>query len=205
MKYLIICLISISGFTHCIAQTKKHITDPKAKQLNDNALTIFMRSPDNPDTILVVNHMLDAALKIDSNYYEGWVNKLSLQCHFDHFEDGLKTAKKMMRIFPSNDETKMFCGILQYKTGHKEDALAIFTKLLKQYNAALEKNKKNPENRGLLFNKGIILVLVDKTYEGKILLKSIYDSEKDPMIKSNIAFYVNSTKDQIIDDKIPGK
>jgi tetratricopeptide (TPR) repeat protein len=205
LRYFIIFLISISGFSSSHAQTKKHITNPKAKLLNDQAIRLFTSGGQSPDTVAKVNRLLDEAVKLDSNYYEGWINKLSFQCHYDHYTEGLKTLKRMSRIFPGIDEVTMFYGVLQYKTGNKTEALAAFGKLLKKYNGLLEKNKNNANTKGLLFNKGVILIMTDKTAEGQALLRKLYEEEKDPMTKSNIAFYVNSTRDQIIEDKIPGK
>ncbi len=205
LKYVVLFLICVSGFAPGNAQTKKHVTNPKAKQLNDQALKLYTTAGDKPDSLARINRMFDEAIKIDSYYYEGWSNKLSFQCHFDHFAEGLKTVKKMMRLFPKADEVDMFYGVLEYKTGHKAEAAAVFNKLLKKYNSLLENNKDNKNTKGLLFNKGVMLVLADKDAQGKALLRKIYEEEKDPMVKSNIAFYANSTKEQIIDDKIPGK
>ena len=45
---------------------------------------------------------------------------------------------------------------------------------------------------------------MDKEREGKQILTDIYNKEADDLTKSYIGFYVNSKKEEIIADMIPG-
>jgi len=179
---------------------------PKAKRLEDSAINIYTKSHGAPENNEKVRKLLDAALQQDPKYYEGWANKLSFQCRLDQFDNGLITAKKMTLLFPEQADAFFNYGVLQYITGHEKDANISFGQVLTIYNNILEKNKNNPSAyKSILTQKGIILLLLDRTNEGKRILGKLYREEKDEYVKSYIAYYFNSTKDDIIKDRVPGK
>jgi len=205
MKYLLIFLLSMSCFADCVAQAAQHAPNPKAKLLEDSAIHIFTKAAGDTSVNNKVIRLLEMAVKIDNNYYEGWVNLMTFQCRINLFEDGLKTVKKMEHIFPDQSDVLFNCGILEYATRRDKDAMATFTKLLKIFNAVPSINTKSQNYKAMLISKGVTLILLDKPTEGKNLLKKLYQEETDGYVKSYIAFYVNSSKEQIIADKIPGK
>jgi len=149
--------------------------------------------------------LLDAAIKTDSGYYEAWNNKLSLLGQLDQFENEYKSLKTMTRLFPGTEDVQFNLGILEYKTNRSKDAIATFTGLLNHYNMLLEKNKNNGNTRGLLYYKGIVLILLNRESEGKAILTNLFTSENNQYTKSQIGFYVNSSRQEIIEDRVPGK
>jgi tetratricopeptide (TPR) repeat protein len=205
MKYILAFCFSMLVAIPCHAQSGTHKPSQKAKQLMDNATAKYMRSHGDPDSLADVARMVDAAIKADSLYLEAWSNKVALLCQSARHEQAIKELKKMQRLFPRDFEPMFNCGILEYKTNRTNDAIATFNKLLKQLNTDLEKYKNKPEYKAILINKGIVLILLDQAGEGKRLLNKLYNEEPDMYTKSYIAFYINSTKQAIIDDRIPGQ
>lgn len=205
MKQLFIILICFFITNYSSAQHAKHTPKPKAKALNDSAASKYRRALGDTAKMKEVISLLDAAIRADNNYYEAWNNKLSMQGQMEQFEDAYKTAKAMEHVFPKEEEVQFHLAILAYVTKRNKEAMATWNKLLDHYNALLEKNKNNANTKGLLYNKGIVLILLDKQNEGKAILNKLYKEEKDPYVQSSIAFYINSSREQIINDKIPGK
>lgn len=187
----------------CIAR-QAHTPLPNAKKLVDTAAAMYARSAGNPANIKKVITVLDAAIKADNNYYDAWINKMTLQCQLGKYTDALGTLHKMEKVFPGSDDVLFIIGILQYKTNQKPAAAATFSKLLAHYNATIEKKTNEAVKKQAIINKGIVLILLDKASEGKAILNTLYLQEKDPYTKSYMAFYINSSKEAIIEDRVPG-
>lgn len=204
MKYFIVFLISALAIIQCHAQAVKHKPGPAAKIIIDSAASKYMRAGSNKDSLKVVDILLDRAIKIDSLDYDAWLNKLTFQCRLQHFDNAIATLKKMDRIFRGEGEVQFLLGILFYKTGHSKDAVTTLNKLLKQYNTDLQKGDKDPNYKNILISKGIVLILVDNPTEGKNILHKLYNEEKDPYTQSYLGFYINSNKEEIINDRVPG-
>ena len=200
MKFLFIFLIAVQGYVHCSAQASKSAHNATAVLLNKTAQEIFIRANGSPDTLNRIGMLLDSAIKLDNNYYDAWYNKLCFQCHKERYEDGLKTVRKMKKLFPAKTDPYLYCGVLEYVTGHKKEATASFNTLLKMFSES-----KRKDSKPVIMWKAISLILVDRPGEGKTILQSLYNAEADGYTKSYIAYYINSSKDEIIKDKIPGR
>ena len=205
MKYisLFICCLSIAMITQ--AQSSVYKVNPKAKKLDDSAVVVFKKCTDYTKCYDRVYDLLQTAVKIDPKWKQGWQNLVDFLGLTNQLEKCLVAAQKMHQLFPADISAYFNLGILQYKTGHKQDAQAAFNKVLDYYTNELYKNFKSPNYNDILVEKAIMLILCDKTEEGKAFLRQIYNGESDPYKKSYIAFYINKSKDEIIDDKIPGK
>lgn len=204
MKGLFLVAISILFFISANAQNSKAI-NPKCKKLNDSAIKIFMHSNDSPDSMVKEMHLLELALKIDSNYFDGWMSKMNLEGHYNKLDNALKTANKMMKMFPDEPEPFLMAGILQFTLGKKADATVSFNKAVKIYNTLLAKIKSPTKVvQAFKIRRAITLILLDRDREGKQILTDIYNKEADDLTKSYIGFYVNSKKEEIIADMIPG-
>lgn len=204
MKGLFLFTLCLVFFINANAQISKKGT-PAAKKLNDSAINIYMRSNDSPDSMAKELRLLELALKIDSNYFDGYMSKMNLEGHYNKLDNALKTAQKMMRIFPDEPEPFLMAGLLQYTLGKKTEATATFNKTLKIYNSLLVKIKSPAKVvQAFKIRRGITMILLDKEREGKQILTDIYNKEADDLTKSYIGFYVNSKKDEIIADMLPG-
>src|SRR5204863_9405110 len=76
--------------------TKKYIVNPKAKQLNDSAIamTRYMKDEDSKKAIL----LLDQAIKIDSNYFTAYWNKLAIQSDIKQYDKAIETGKQILKL-----------------------------------------------------------------------------------------------------------
>ncbi len=199
---LLVCILSS---TFSFGQSGKHRPDPVAKIYLDSATAKYNRSGGELVLLKEVGDLVDKALKKDTLFMDAWVNKITLQNQLGQSDAALKTTRKMVRVFPKEADALYVSGIMEYHTGHRKEALVSLNKLLKIDNAILGKNENDPKLKGVLINKGIVLMLLDRQGEGRILLERIFDAEQDPYVKSYIGFYLNSTKEQIIEDRVPGR
>jgi tetratricopeptide (TPR) repeat protein len=205
MKYIFIIILSFFTFTQGYAQPHVDHALPAARRLNDSAMRVFTRANGNKQYNPQIARLFEAAIKLDSTYYQVLVNKMSFESHFDQFEKALKTALRMKRIFPKEPDVYYYCGLLQLKTKRKAEGMASFNKLLAIYNADLKDYKKQQYYKAIMINKGIVLIMLDRLAEGKNILLQVHNSEQDDVLKSYLAFYINSSKEEIIEDKLPGK
>jgi tetratricopeptide (TPR) repeat protein len=203
MKYFGLLLIYLSAFYYSDARAQTHIPKPKAKAMEDSAISKYQRSAGEPEKMKEVFKLLDNAVKEDNLYREGWINKMTLECQVDQFETALRTLKRMEQFFPKDLEVQFHTGILLYKTGKTKESIAMFNKQLDEYNTMLKTNPKSPNAKGWMINKGIVLILADRDKEGKAILTKIYNEEKEYYQKSYLAFYINSSKQEIIEDRSP--
>jgi len=203
MKHLFIATLLLIGHS-AYAQSTFHTPKPEAIKLNDSAINKNLRSNSAPDSLPSVIRILERATRVDSTYYSAWSNLLGFQCQAGHFTAALATAKNIVRIFPNKADVLFFYGALQYKTGHKKEATTTFNNLLKLYN-----NYTQPTNHSDMqtaaINKGVVLILLDRKAEGTKLLKDLASKEKDKAVQHYITNYASMTKEQILDDMIPGK
>lgn len=204
MRHLVLLLLFVTVVTNCYCQ-KAHTVLPLAKVMNDSAARVYSRVSGDPKKLGPVFHLLDEAIKADNLYRDAWVNKMTLQSQTDHFDEALKTIKQMDVIFPNDLELLFLTGVLEHKCKHKNDAVTTFNKLIKLYDDLIKKNPKNPNVKNWLMNKGIILILANRPGDGKALLSKMYNEEKSDVVKSSLGFYINSDKETIINDKLPGK
>jgi tetratricopeptide (TPR) repeat protein len=204
MKHFIICSLSVFAFFHSSGQTS-YKPASQAKQLNDDAINKYVKYSASPDSVASVIRLLNEAIAIDNNYYTAWANKLEFECGLKSYDNALATAKKMEQLFPDETAIPFLKGLLQYKTGHKQDATATFGKLLQQYNAALSINKNGENIYNDLVSKALVLMLLDRPEEAKDILKNLTDAERDPTVKKHLAAYMNTPKDKLVTDLIASR
>lgn len=202
MRYLLLFIVFCIS-TECFAQTHQPL--PAAKKKLDEAAALYIRSNGHPDSIKKIMPLVDAAIKADNKYYDAWMNKVILQCQPGDYTSALATLKKMEAIFPTIDEVWFITGILQYKSGQPAVAKTTFNKLMLRYDKTIAKDKNGTAGKQAQINKGISLILLDRDREGKAILNKLYREEKDPVTKSYMAFYINSSKEEIINDRVPGQ
>jgi tetratricopeptide (TPR) repeat protein len=171
MKLLCITLLAIACSLTGIAQTIKHKPYPKSKRIHDEAISLYLNYPTNKDSIKSVIAQLDKAIKLDSDYFSAWSNKLNFECQLKKYKNAVVTAQYMTKIFPWENDVLLSLGVLQYKTKQKEAAKATFTKLLQTYNALPEGGQISNNVKADQLNKGIVLMLTGMDKEGKAYLE----------------------------------
>jgi hypothetical protein len=116
----------------------------------------------------------------------------------------MATSKKMVQLFPNEPDALFSYAVLQQISGHPAEAKAMFYKVMKMYEGLMAKNPTSKDYGALLTQKAILLILMDKELEGKSIIRTQYEKETDPYKKSFLGFYVNKSKEDILEDKIPG-
>jgi tetratricopeptide (TPR) repeat protein len=204
MKKITLYLACILWAAISQAQPKPYKPNPKAKKLEDSAIHLFQSYDGQPKSTQRIESLLQGALKTDPKWYEGWANLLSFQGRTEQLDKCYATAQKMAQQFPQEPDALLNLGVMQHKMGHKPEAIKTFEKLVKILSGELAKNSKDPHYNDLLTQKGIALILANKVEAGKALLNQLYQSEQDSYKKSYIAFYVNKSREEIIEDRVPG-
>lgn len=197
-------LICFLGTVVCFGQGK-HKVSPALKVKMDTAAARYVRAMGDPKALAQILSLIDGVIKKDSLYYDAWVNKLHIECQLNKYPTGLKTVRTMNRLFPHEADAMMLGGVMEYHMGNKIEASYYFNRLLSLDNTFLKGHEKDPKYKAVWINKGIVLILLDRTAEGKAILQKIYDAEPDPYVQSYIGFYIQKSKDEIIADKVPGK
>lgn len=178
-------------------QTKKHIPDPKAKQLNDSAIIIAMKRGNTEEIIA----LLDQATKIDSNYYMAFSNKFSFQLSVNHYNDALISARNLLRIRSKSPHSHVITGITYWKKGdtissktHFENAARLFDKILDTMSTSNEMYEHT------LMNKGVNLILLGDQEKGNRILKQLYEKQKHEARKGIFGLFLNKSRQEILDN-----
>lgn len=135
----------IAGLHSCTngqpGNSKKHIEDSKARQLNDSAIKLIGKGGSYEQAILLLNK----ATEIDSDYFTAYWNKIAYQNKLKKYSSALKTATELNRLRPNMPEYYVTVGMLAEKTGdtiscnkYYKDGLAHFNNILDTMN---EKSK----------------------------------------------------------------
>ena len=204
MKCILLALAATGVFC-CAGAQPAYKPALKAQQLNDEAVTKYIKYGSSPDSIKAALRLLQQAVTADSSYYSAWTNKLDFECQAGLYESALKTTDRMVHLFPAEVNVLFLNGVLQFKTGHNKAAVAVFNKLLKIYDA-MPADKESADNlKTIQINKGIALIMVDRKKEGEDILTKLGSKEKDPAVKHYLMAYVGKPKADIVTALIPGK
>jgi tetratricopeptide (TPR) repeat protein len=180
--------------------TKKHIVDIKARQLNDSALALWRHSLDSLDKVKAIA-LLDKATVIDSNFHAAYSNKFYIQMEIKQYDNALITSKQMIRLKPHFAEGYKRAGSLCEILGDTISADKYFQSALTLYDKYLDTMKTTNKNYcTLLINKGITLIILGQQQKGHDILKQICNEKIDEMCKEMATLYVNKSKKEILDE-----
>jgi tetratricopeptide (TPR) repeat protein len=205
MKNFLIVVLYILLAYNSEGQTTSYKPSPGSKHLEDSAIQLFTQSYDNKDTLAKVKKLLDLIIKKEPKYYGGWADLLTFLGRIGQHDQCIALAKKITQQFPNEPDGFVNYGVLLYTSGNAKESAGPFARALKLYENMLQKNKKSPIYNSILTQKAILLILNNNAPEGKKILRIIHDQETDPYKKSYLAFYINSDKETIINDRVPGK
>ena len=192
-------LLLLTGFYACGQQSenKKHVVDPKARQLNDSATSIAMHAQDYNKAI----SLLDQATQIDSNYLTAYANKLSFQLELKQFDKALATAKNLNRIKPEAPEYFVSIGLIYEHMGDTTSSNKFFNEAVNRYNKILDTmSTVNKDYDLLLMNKAVSLILVGQQQKGNDILKGLYDKQKDESYREMLSSFMNKSRKDILDN-----
>lgn len=192
-------LLLIIGLNGCGQQpiNNRDSINPEAKKFNDSASSIIMHTQDYDKAI----DLLDQAIKIDSNYYLAFSNKVTFQLALNQIDKALLTAKNLNRIKPSSPDYFVSVGLIYDKIGDTVSSQKYFKKAVVFYDKIVDTiNKANKNYDMLLFNKAVNLKFIGKEKEGNEILKELYDKSKDEFYKEMIDSLIKKSKQQLLDD-----
>ncbi|HWD89912.1 MAG TPA: tetratricopeptide repeat protein [Mucilaginibacter sp.] len=138
------------------------------------------------DTILYEKAiaLLDEALKIDSNYISGYVNKYNFAARLKRHTDALGAAKKLVRLAPNDALIKFMAGKMYDETGDTAQAKIYYLDYLTFCNHKLD--TMDVKNRNYTFmqkEKAFVLILLNQKDQAHEIFKKLYleanDWEKD--------------------------
>ena len=182
-------------------QKVHHKVDPLAVRLNDQAIGLMMTSSGNKDSSIKAIVLLDSATKIDSNYFQGYYNKLILVNEQHMYDKGIQTVNHLIRINPNANELYLTAGMLHVKTKDSAMANTYFKKSLSICNSVLDTmNESNKSYFILTMNKAIDIILLGDSTKGNHMLTQLYNKQNDDAYKQLLVPFLNKGKREIIEE-----
>ena len=143
--------------------------------------------------------LFDEAIKIDSNYFTAYWNKLSLQSQLKQYDKAVETGKQILKINRA-PYYYFLIATFYYRLGDTTSATDYFKKTLTLCDTVLDtmstKNKATYEV--VIMNKGVSLIFLGRQEEGNKVLKQFYDSQTDSTYKMWTGAFMNKTKEEIL-------
>src|SRR4051794_18718285 len=100
LSIVFVLFLCLSGCAQTDTESKtKHIVNPKARQLNDSAMTLTRSLKDEDYQKAIM--LFDQAIEIDSNYTLAYWNKLSFQTQLKQYDKAIQTAKQLTTLSKS--------------------------------------------------------------------------------------------------------
>ncbi len=176
----------------------KHIVDPKAIKLNNEATKLL--GYNNNDSTLKGVYLLDKATEIDSNYYLAYSNKLTCLTQLRQYDKAIATAKRLIRFKPLAPDIYMMCGEIYDKINDTISSNIYFNKALALSNAYLDTMKVENINYDMfIMNKAVTLIMLNQQVEGNKLLKQLYNRQKYETFKEHIKSFMNKNKKELLE------
>ena len=200
MKSLPFIVLCLSGFLFSCGQShQKHKPNPAAVRLNDQA--IGLEAFNNMDSLRKALALLDSATSLDSNYFLGYYNKLSVLNQLKDYDRAIQTANHLIRLRPMANDLYSACAILYEKTGDTTAAKTYFTKSLSICNAVLDTmSRKNPSYDMLLLNKSVSMIMLGDSATGNQLLTQLNERHQADGWKELIAPFMGKSRKEIIEE-----
>ena len=197
MRFIPIFLLFLNS--SCAQQTDKakQAIDPAAKKLNDSAVSIAIHFEQYANAV----ELLDKATQIDSNYFGAYKNKMSFQSLIKPFDTDkmLVTLKSLNRLRPQDPQYYMNIGTLYYKKGDSLNSSAYFDKALLHFNSILDTiHTTAPGYDVLVIEKAYTLYFQGQDQNAHALLKNLYESTKDSVVKEMLLPTLKKSRQEII-------
>ena len=177
------------------SSSKRHIPNPKAKQLVDSATILGYQQLQYDKAISFLNQ----AIGIDSNYIAPYATKLTIQWMLKEYDSVLRTANTLIKIEPENPDLYVQIGLLYDLKGDTISSKKYYKEAIPRYNNILDTmSTKNSSYDIFLMNKGIDLVFIGKQKEGNEILKVLYNKESNKYLKDHYGSLINKSKNDIL-------
>lgn len=178
----------------CGQQNKKKpdLPNPSAHKLYDSAINYMMLA--NNETAL---KFLNSAVAIDSNYYQAFTLKFTLESLENKYAEALGTTKKIISLNPVTPYYFLPAGMLSEKVGDSSSAKVYYQRGINLVDQIVDTIKINSDLYfDLQSTKGLFLVFLNDP-QGQHLLNSLYKNELYKERKAGLSDYVNKSKEEI--------
>jgi tetratricopeptide (TPR) repeat protein len=135
-------------FCSC-SNTKRQ--DPTAKSLNDSIIRLTNNYQDTTKYKEVMS-LVQHALKIDSNYFKTYSNKLYFEEISGKFDSASETLKRMIKLKPDSADLYLKIGLYEDIIGDTVEAQEYYRRSLPRYTILIDTLKKNNPERHNVFN-----------------------------------------------------
>lgn len=187
---------SINDSTHKVVPINKgkdtpNKINPEAIALNDSAVKLMLNQP---DSALV---LLDKALKIDSNYFIAYQNKVTIYVQRNNFDAAIKILKKLQPTQPKNPELAFYLGFLLEKIGNSEEANKYYQKAISLNKAKLDKmSPGDPLYQNTQINYSGNLIYAHRVAEGRKIIEEILKKEPNNLAAKGLMQKIQSLKSE---------
>lgn len=115
------------------------------------------------------------------------------------FDKATLVYNNLLRLQPNNGRLYLMRGSLYEHIRDTISAQKDFQTSLKIYNSILDTmSSKNRDYSAVLFDKALLLIMLDQQEQGNRLLKRLCNEEKNKTMKEVICSYVNKTKKELL-------
>jgi tetratricopeptide (TPR) repeat protein len=196
MRTILLLVITLFCFSCGQKSNKGIVIDPAAKRLNDSAVNMGIKG----DYVQAIA-LLDKAIRIDSNYFRAYYNKLNFQTSVKPIdkEKVIVTLRKLCWLRPDEPEYAMQLGMRYLKstdtipsTFYLQEAVARFDRILDTTRAA------DRAHDMLVINKAASLILLGNERAGQKILATLYATTKDDMIRELAGTEMNKSRKEVL-------
>lgn len=197
MRLRLMLLVAIVSCSPNQTEQQKPKVNPEALMLNEQIIPL-VNYYDNVDSSKKALWLLDSATVIDSNCYTCYYNKLLfLNTPNQSHRIGL-TLKNLIRIRPNDHSLYLMRGNFYAQQGDTVSGKMDFQKSLEICDAILDTTRfNNPGYDAVLFDKAVILVMLDQPQKSNELFKQLCDKNAG-MEKDFYCSCINKNKTELL-------
>lgn len=197
-NFKIILIILATGIYSCKESKVKYKPNPIAVELSNKIIPLSSYI-DNPDSCRKALKFLDDATAIDNNCFSCHSNKLMFLNSLKEYDNAIATIENLTRLKPNAHDLYLTGGMFCERNNDTIASKVYFQKSLSICDVVLDTiSLKNRDYEMIITNKAINLIMLEKKDEANILLKKLYDSQKDGELKEMTLSMMNKSKSEII-------
>ena len=191
MKRLTILLFAIC-YLSCKSSHAQQKPSAEAIALNNMAFALgndSLRSNPSDSVHLLQEaiNILNKSLKIDSNYYIAYRNKMNFQAELKQQDSAFFTAKQIIKKWPKQTQITILAGEYCEFKGDTTSAVGYYKKALSVINHVLDSIGVNSKRYGSRqIEKAKVLMLLDQPEKAHNILKDLFDHATSEFDKQNL-------------------
>lgn len=170
-------MIFTSVLKSCKGQDKKPDYNPKAIELNNQAVQLMQRM--DYDSALILFYK---AIEIDKNYYLPYSNITGIYLSRKQFDRALQTSDKVVEMKPDLAEGWTFAGMLYDRQGDSLTAVKYYKKSIEIFDDRINNPGKKKDLYANRLNRSVSLILLGQESEGKNELRKLKAENPDDLM-----------------------